>query len=89
MLGRPRAATGERFADLLNETIAGSTGMTSTLIDDPRRYPPGRSQFYERGSGLRPARSVDTSAVRRGRPRLTTEDLVRFASASCAASSSP
>ncbi len=78
------AATGERFADLLNETIAGPTGMTSTLIDDPRRYLPGRSQFYERGflGLLRSARSVDTSC-RSGAGGLvsTTEDLVRFASA--------
>ncbi len=78
------AATGERFADLLNETIAGPTGMTSTLIDDPRRYLPGRSQFYERGflGLLRAARSVDTSC-RSGAGGLvsTTEDLVRFASA--------
>src|SRR5262249_57293052 len=57
------AATRERFADLLNETVAGPTGMTSTLIDDPRRYLPGRSQFYERGflGLLRSARTVDTS----------------------------
>ena len=78
------AATGERFADLLNETIAGPTGMTSTLIDDPRRYLPGRSQFYERGflGLLRSARTVDTSC-RSGAGGLvsTTEDLVRFVSA--------
>jgi CubicO group peptidase (beta-lactamase class C family) len=78
------AATGERFADLLNETIAGPTGMTSTLIDDPRRYLPGRTQFYERGflGLLRSARTVDTSC-RSGAGGLvsTTEDLVRFASA--------
>ena len=77
------AATGERFADLLNETIAGPTGMTSTLIDDPRRYLPGRSQFYERGflGLLRSARTVDTSC-RSGAGGLvsTTEDLVRFVS---------
>jgi CubicO group peptidase (beta-lactamase class C family) len=77
-------ATRERFADLLNETVAGPTGMTSTLVDDPRRYLPGRSQFYERGflGLLRSARTVDTSC-RSGAGGLlsTTEDLVRFASA--------
>ena len=78
------AATGERFADLLSETVSGPTGMTSTLIDDPRRYLPGRSQFYERGflGLLRAARPVDTSC-RSGAGGLlsTTEDLVRFGSA--------
>ena len=58
--------------------------MTSTLIDDPRRYLPGRSQFYERGflGLLRAARTVDTSC-RSGAGGLvsTTEDLVRFGSA--------
>lgn len=77
-------ATGERFADLLNQTIAGPTGMTSTLVDDPRRYLPGRSLFYERGflGLLRAARPVDTSC-RSGAGGLvsTTEDLVRFGSA--------
>lgn len=78
------SATGERFADLLNETVAGPTGMTSTLIDDPRRYLPGRSLFYERGflGLLRAARTVDTSC-RSGAGGLlsTTEDLVRFGAA--------
>jgi CubicO group peptidase (beta-lactamase class C family) len=78
------AATGQRFADLLNATISGPTGMTSTLIDDPRRYLPGRSQFYERGflGLLRAARTVDTSCRAGGGGLVsTTEDLVRFASA--------
>ena len=78
------AATGERFADILAETISGPTGMTSTMIDDPRRYLPGRSLFYERGflGLLRAARPVDTSC-RWGAGGLvsTTEDLVRFGAA--------
>ncbi|MEP6994709.1 MAG: serine hydrolase domain-containing protein [Acidobacteriota bacterium] len=78
------AATGQRFAELLAETISGPTGMTSTMIDDPRRYLPGRSLFYERGflGLLRTARPVDTSC-RWGAGGLvsTTEDLVRFGAA--------
>jgi serine beta-lactamase-like protein LACTB, mitochondrial len=78
------AATGERFADLLTQTISGPAGMSSTMIDDPRRYLPGRSLFYERGflGLLRAARPVDTSC-RSGAGGLvsTTEDLVRFGAA--------
>ncbi len=78
------SATGERFADLLAHTLSGPTGMTSTMIDDPRRWLPGRSLFYERGflGLLRAARTVDTSC-RSGAGGLvsTTEDLVRFGAA--------
>ncbi|HEY3202976.1 MAG TPA: serine hydrolase domain-containing protein [Thermoanaerobaculia bacterium] len=78
------AASGERFADLLEETVSGPAGMSSTMIDDPRRFLPGRSLFYERGwfGLLRAARPVDTSC-RWGAGGLlsTTEDLVRFGAA--------
>jgi CubicO group peptidase (beta-lactamase class C family) len=78
------AASGERYADLLAETVSGPAGMTSTMIDDPRRFLPGRSLFYERGwfGLLRAAHLVDTSC-RWGAGGLvsTTEDLVRFGTA--------
>jgi CubicO group peptidase (beta-lactamase class C family) len=78
------AASGQSFADLLTQTISGPAGMSSTMVDDPRRYLPGRSLFYERGflGLLRAARAVDTSC-RWGAGGLvsTTEDLVRFGAA--------
>ena len=78
------SATGRRFSDLLNETVAGPAGMSSTMSDDPRRFLPGRSLFYERGflGLLRTARTVDTSCLWGGGGLLsTTEDLVRFGAA--------
>jgi len=78
------AASGKRFADLLAETVGGPAGMTSTMIDDPRRFLPGRSQFYERGflGMLKAAREVDTSCLSgAGGLVSTTEDLVRFGAA--------
>ncbi len=78
------SATGKRFSELLNETIAGPAGMASTMSDDPRRFLPGRSLFYERGflGLLRAARPVDTSCLWGGGGLLsTTEDLVRFGAA--------
>jgi CubicO group peptidase (beta-lactamase class C family) len=78
------SATGRRFSDLLNETVAGPAGMSSTMSDDPRRFLPGRSLFYERGflGLLRTARPVDTSCLWGGGGLLsTTEDLVRFGAA--------
>ena len=78
------AATGRRFSDLLNETVAGPAGMSSTMSDDPHRFLPGRSLFYERGfmGLLRTAREVDTSCLWGGGGLLsTTEDLVRFGAA--------
>ena len=54
------SATGRRFSDLLNETVAGPAGMSSTMSDDPRRFLPGRSLFYERADlGIWLARSRD------------------------------
>jgi CubicO group peptidase (beta-lactamase class C family) len=78
------AATGRRYSDLLNEIIAGPAGMSSTMSDDPRRFLPGRTLFYERGflGLLRTARDVDTSCLWGGGGLLsTTEDLVRFGAA--------
>jgi CubicO group peptidase (beta-lactamase class C family) len=78
------SATGKRFSDLLNETVAGPSGMSSTMSDDPKRFLPGRSLFYERGflGLLRTARPVDTSCMWGGGGLLsTTEDLVRFGAA--------
>jgi serine beta-lactamase-like protein LACTB len=78
------SATGRSYADLLARSIAAPAGMNSTMIDDPRRFLPGRSQFYERGwfGLLRSARTVDTSC-RSGAGGLlsTTADLVRFGAA--------
>ena len=78
------SASGKKFADLLGEYVAGPAGMGSTMIDDPRRFLPGRSLFYERGflGLLRTAQPVDTSC-RWGAGGLlsTTEDLVRFGAA--------
>ncbi len=78
------SAGGKRFSDLLAEYVAGPAGMASTMIDDPRRFLPGRSLFYERGflGLLRAAEPVDTSC-RWGAGGLlsTTEDLVRFGAA--------
>ena len=78
------SASGKRFSDLLAEYVAGPAGMGSTMIDDPRRFLPGRSLFYERGflGLLRAAQPVDTSC-RWGAGGLlsTTEDLVRFGAA--------
>jgi CubicO group peptidase (beta-lactamase class C family) len=78
------SASGKRFSDLLAETVGGPAGMTSTMMDDPRRFLPGRTQFYERGflGLLKAARTVDTSCLSgAGGLVSTTEDLVRFGSA--------
>ena len=75
------AASGKRFPDLLAETVASPTGMASTMTDDPRRFLPGRTLFYERGwfGLLGAARSVDPSCRWGGGGLLsTTADLVRF-----------
>jgi len=78
------SASGKPFGDLLAETIAGPAGMSSTMVDDPRRFLPGRTLFYERGwfGLLRSAREVDTSC-RWGAGGLlsTTGDLARFGAA--------
>ena len=78
------SASGKTFGDLLAETIASPAGMSSTMTDDPRRFLPGRTLFYERGwfGLLTSARSVDTSC-RWGAGGLlsTTGDLVRFGNA--------
>ncbi len=78
------SATGKPFSELLNESIAWPAGMSSTMADDPRRFLPGRTLFYERGffGLLRTARPVDTSCLWGGGGYLsTTEDLVRFGAA--------
>lgn len=78
------SATGKRFSELLNETVAWPAGMSSTMADDPRRFLPGRTLFYERGflGLLRAARPVDPSCLWGGGGYLsTTEDLVRFGAA--------
>jgi CubicO group peptidase (beta-lactamase class C family) len=78
------SATGRRFPDLLADTVAGPAGMTSTMTDDPRRFLPGRTQFYERGflGLLKAARTVDTSCQAGGGGLVsTTEDLVHFGAA--------
>ena len=78
------SASGKSFGDLLAETIAAPAGMSSTMVDDPRRFLPGRTLFYERGwfGLLRSARTVDTSC-RSGAGGLlsTTGDLARFGAA--------
>ncbi|HTR02436.1 MAG TPA: serine hydrolase domain-containing protein [Thermoanaerobaculia bacterium] len=78
------SASGRTFSDLLAETVASPSGMASTMVDDPRRFLPGRTQFYERGwfGLLGAARPVDTSC-RWGAGGLvsTTSDLVRFGAA--------
>jgi serine beta-lactamase-like protein LACTB len=78
------AVTDRTYAELLDQSIARPAGMSSTMIDDPRRFLPGRSRFYERGwfGLLRSARTVDTSC-RSGAGGLlsTTADLVRFGAA--------
>ena len=78
------SATGKRFSDLFNETVAWPAGMSSTMSDDPRRFLPGRTIFYERGfmGLLRTAREIDTSCLWGGGGLVsTTEDLVRFGAA--------
>jgi CubicO group peptidase (beta-lactamase class C family) len=78
------AATGRRFEDLLADTVGGPAGMTSTMMDDPRRFLPGRTQFYERGflGLLKTARTVDASCLSgAGGLVSTTEDMVRFGAA--------
>ena len=78
------AASGKSFPALLSETIASPAGMPSTLTDDPRRFLPGRTLFYERGwfGLLATARDVDVSC-RYGAGGLvsTTGDLARFGAA--------
>jgi CubicO group peptidase (beta-lactamase class C family) len=78
------AASGKRFPDLLAETVATPAGMASTMPDDPQRFLPGRTLFYERGwfGLLGTARPVDPSC-RWGAGGLlsTTGDLVRFGEA--------
>jgi len=78
------AATGRRFEDLLADTVGGPAGMTSTMMDDPRRFLPGRTQFYERGflGLLKTARTVDASCLSgAGGLVSTTDDMVRFGAA--------
>ncbi|HWZ85661.1 MAG TPA: serine hydrolase domain-containing protein, partial [Thermoanaerobaculia bacterium] len=78
------AASGKAFGDLLAESVAFPAGMASTMTDDPRRFLPGRTLFYERGwfGLLGSARPVDTSC-RWGAGGLlsTTGDLLRFGEA--------
>jgi serine beta-lactamase-like protein LACTB len=78
------SASGKSFGDLLAELVASPAGMGSTMTDDPRRFLPGRTLFYERGwfGLLGDARPVDTSC-RFGAGGLlsTTGDLVRFGEA--------
>jgi serine beta-lactamase-like protein LACTB len=78
------SASGKPFGDLLAETVAAPAGMASTMTDDPRRFIPGRTLFYERGwfGLLGDARPVDTSC-RWGAGGLlsTAGDLVRFGEA--------
>jgi serine beta-lactamase-like protein LACTB, mitochondrial len=78
------SASGKSFGDLLAETIAAPTGMSLTMVDDPGRFLPGRTLFYERGwfGLLRSARAVDTSC-RWGAGGLvsTTGDLALFGAA--------
>jgi serine beta-lactamase-like protein LACTB len=78
------SASGKAFGGLLDESIATPAGMSSTMVDDPRRFLPGRTLFYERGwfGLLRSAREVDTSC-RAGAGGLlsTTGDLARFGAA--------
>lgn len=78
------AASGRPFPDVLAETVASPAGMPSTMTDDPRRFLPGRTLFYERGwfGLLSSAREVDTSC-RFGAGGLvsTTSDLARFGAA--------
>ncbi len=78
------SASGKTFAQLLEESIASPAGMSSTMVDDPGRFLPGRTLFYERGwfGLLRSARAVDTSC-RWGAGGLlsTTSDLARFGEA--------
>ncbi len=78
------AAAGKDFASLLSETVASPAGMPSTMADDPRRFLPGRTLFYERGwfGLLSTAREVDVSC-RYGAGGLvsTTGDLARFGAA--------
>lgn len=78
------SASGKSFADLLDESIATPAGMASTMSDDPRRFLPGRTLFYERGwfGLLGAARPVDTRCRWGGGGLLSTAgDLVRFAEA--------
>jgi serine beta-lactamase-like protein LACTB, mitochondrial len=78
------AASGKSFPDLLAETVASPAGMASTMTDDPRRFLPGRTLFYERGwfGLLGTARPVDPSCRWGGGGLLsTTADLVRFGEA--------
>jgi len=78
------AASGRHFSEILGETISGPAAMASTMLDDPGRFLPGRSLFYERGwfGLLRSARPADPRC-RWGAGGLlsTTEDLVRFGAA--------
>jgi CubicO group peptidase (beta-lactamase class C family) len=78
------AASGRRFADLLSERIASPAGMASTMSDDPGRFLPGRSLFYERGwfGLLSSARPADpTCLFGAGGLLSTTGDLARFGAA--------
>jgi len=78
------AASGKDFAALLSETLASPAAMPSTMPDDPRRFLPGRTRFYERGwfGLLSTAPDVDVGC-RFGAGGLvsTTGDLARFGAA--------
>jgi serine beta-lactamase-like protein LACTB len=78
------SASGKSFSDLVAETMASPAGMGSTMIDDPHRFLPGRTLFYERGwfGLLGTAHPVDTSCLwGAGGLLSTTGDLARFGAA--------
>ncbi len=76
------AATGKRFSELLNETVAGPAGMSSTMADDPRRFLPGRTPLLRARFPRAPARrATGGHELPLGRRRLRL-DRPRTSSAS-------
>ena len=78
-------ASGEKFLDLMQETVFGPAGMTHTGPDDAARIVPGRAHFYTRDpeSGVVVnAGFVDNSVKWAGGGFVSTaEDLVAFGNA--------
>jgi CubicO group peptidase (beta-lactamase class C family)/streptogramin lyase len=82
IVGRVLEQAGEgSYLEVMRRMVFEPAGMTSTMPNDPRRPPAGRTAFHVRGTGggFEPAPPFDPSHKLPGAGFLSTaEDLVRF-----------